>query len=924
MNEKFLTNKTNISFLNKLKECFENCSSFSLTVSFIKKAGLDLIKTVIEDALKRGVKGRIITSTYQNFTDIPSLEIFLKWMEEYPNFSCHLDYKCFDDNGFHSKGYIFEINNQFVFLVGSTNITRYALINNVEWNVLITKDLSHDLVEEVNNEFDALWNKTSLLDKKLITLYQVDLNYAIVKWDMDYNIDYKTKIFNPNQMQKTALKQLRNYRDMGINKSLIVAATASGKTFLAAFDAKNFDAKRLLFVVHRDTILEDARETFKKVFQSRRTYGIYNGDKKELDADFIFASNVTLSKHLNDFLPDEFDYIIFDECHHITASTYKKILEYFKPQFLLGLTATPERMDNQDVFEIFDKNVPYELRLRDAINNNLVVPFKYYGVRDTFSDYSSKEKSSALGNFFTDDHYDFISEQIKKYKPSNEKLKAVAFCKSVSHAERLALEFNKLGYTSIALSGHNDTGERIKAYQDLQDENESLEIIFTVDILNEGVDIPGINMVIFLRPTESSTIFIQQLGRGLRKFKDKEFLTVLDFIGNDYDRSVQIAFALGTLSSTTYIEKSLIKSLIRDDFKDLNINGVTINIDEISKEEILNYIEKTNFNRMVLLEQDYRNFKKYLMTQSYPSHCDYLNNDCAPNLLRFMKAKSGGQKLRSYYNFLKAIDEDVPLFTDEEVSLINTLSDSLPITRCEEFSIVLQILNGIDDTNNLQLTTKRMSKETILNAVENLEKQKVIVVNGDNISLNLTNQMSLGFKEFLLDLITYGLERNQIEFGDFVGKFKLYANYLKDQAYLEIAGIQFAFPKGTYHDLKNNETYVFVGIKKDVTSKENFNYKDKFLDPKKFQWESMNNTTKDNPEGKKLLASKKVYLFVRKMEIEDGIILPFTYFGTGTFTNCSESDNNGEKTLLFDIDLHNEVPEKYRFDFEVPEYPSSN
>ncbi len=543
INNKFITNYSEYTFLDSIKNSLERCKSFSFTVSFIKKAGLVLLEKVIQEALERGVKGRIITSTYQNFTDIASLRTFMNWMNTYPNFECHIDFNCFGDNGFHSKGYLFEYDESYEFIVGSTNITRFALLKNIEWNVSLESKDDFESNIEAKKEFDELWNRTYKLSNEIIKKYKMQLDYAIDKWDMDYFDPVSSKV-KPNAMQRKALKEIQRYRDMGVTKSLVVSATGSGKTYLAAFDARNYDAKRVLFVVHRDKILNDAKETFMKVFGAERSYGLYVGKHKDIDADFIFASNVMLSMHLNDFTCDEFDYIVMDECHHVAAETYKKIMKYFKPGFILGLTATPERMDNEDVFGMFDKNVPYELRLRDAIINDLVVPFHYYGIRDQLVNYASNIDALNIAKEIGKvENVEFIAKEIDKHK-SNGKLKAIAFCTSISHAILMAEALVDQGFDTVALTGKNDLGQRIKAFNDLQDDNNPLEIICTVDILNEGVDIPQVNMVLFLRPTESSTIFLQQLGRGLRKYEGKQYVTVLDFIGNNYNRSIQIAMAL--------------------------------------------------------------------------------------------------------------------------------------------------------------------------------------------------------------------------------------------------------------------------------------------------------------------------------------------------------------------------------------------
>ena len=500
-----------------------------------------------------------------------------------------------------------------------------------------------------------------------------------------------------------------------------------------------------------------------------------------------FATNLTMCKTLELFRKDEFDYIIIDECHHATAETYKKIIAYFEPEFLLGLTATPERMDNQDVFELFDKNVPYELRLRDAIVNDLVVPFKYYGIRDSLVDYglTGKEERRLIAQMANEEHCGFIAEQIEAHRPQG-KLKALAFCRNVTHA-RMMSEVMGERYHTAYLIGKHDIGERIRAYNDLQSDSAPLEILFTVDILNEGVDIPGVNMVLFLRPTESSTIFIQQLGRGLRKYDNKPYVTVLDFIGNSYKRSVQIAFALSSLAQNFVLEKRLMASLVRDDFAALGLSeyGVEIHIDALSKEEILDFIERENFNAIKYLKQDYFNFKKYMNAEFYPRHMDYLNNDCAPDLIRFMSIKIGGKKTGCYYNFLTGIGEEhLPVFTEEQVAFIGYLSGLLPLVRPHEFEIVRCLMNGISRIEELdqELSEKipGYSREQLEHALQFL---KVIATSNDELSLRIKLDDQL--REYVDDLLTYGITRYYADNGEETG-FKLWQNYRMDQVQLKL------------------------------------------------------------------------------------------------------------------------------------------
>ncbi|MCR4612134.1 MAG: DUF3427 domain-containing protein [Lachnospiraceae bacterium] len=914
MSNLFLTNYTKVSFLEKIKDNLRHCKSFNFSVSFIKKAGLVLLYKDIEAAVERGCKGRIITSTYQNFTDIESLKSFYSLMDRCPNFQCHLDYESFHDKGYatlgyHSKGYLFEFTDHRELVIGSSNITRYALVKNIEWDVSVEDNFEPGVYDEALKEFEEKWDATELLNAELINKYTTRLNYAIERWDMDY--DLSSSKIKPNYMQKKALKELNRYRATGVNRALTIASAGSGKTYLAAFDALNFNPKRLLYIVHEGSILERSLKSFQDVFGKNVTYGIYSGTSKESDADFVFATNITMCKTLELFSKNEFDYIIVDECHHATAETYKKIIGYFEPEFLLGLTATPERMDNQDVFELFDHNVPYELRLRDAIANDLVVPFKYYGIRDKLVDYGMprNEERRMIAQMADEEHCEFISEQIEKHRPQG-KLKALAFCRNVTHARMMCEALGEMYHTAY-LTGKNDVGERVRAYNNLQDDTHELEILCTVDILNEGVDIPGVNMVLFLRPTESTTIFIQQLGRGLRKYTNKDYVTVLDFIGNSYKRSVQIAFALGSLSENFVMEKRLMASLVKDNFTALGLSdyGVEIHIDDLSKEEILEYIDKENFNAIKYLKQDYFNFKKYIGAEFYPRHVDYINNDCAPDLIRFMSVKTQGRKNCSYYNFLQGIgEENLPVFSDKQIVFINYLSGLLPLVRVDEYQIIKCLLDGgktfEEIKNYLETVISDFSIDELHHALEFIQGIK-----DENGILKIDVLLDDQFVEYVEDLIEYGLTRYIIDFGD-EKDFKLWSNYRMDQVQLKLLKNPGSNQKGTYY--YDDYAIIFASLKKDLDEADRLNYKDKFLEESLFQWESMAGLSMT--ELGRLNSTKFAHLFIRKMSSENGIVLPFTYVGKGKLSNARKTEgDNG--TYLFDIHMENVLPEYLQYDF---------
>ena len=919
MKSRFLTNYTDTTFLATIQANLRTCKRFCFSVSFIKKAGLVLLSNDIRSALERGARGLLITSTYQNFTDVESLNFFYRLAHAFENFDCHLDDECFYDEknyttkGFHTKGYLFEFDERCELIVGSSNITRYALLKNIEWDLVVDCQKQDEAYQNACIEFSDLWNKTYDLTQDRINLYAQKLNFAIERWDMDY--DLAEQKIKPNYMQRKALKELNRNRAIGIDKALVISATGSGKTYLAAFDALNFAPDRLLYVVHEGSILRKSLDTFQEVFGGLKTCGMYSGEGKELEADFIFSTNVSMCRSLELFDKKEFDYIIIDECHHAVAETYRQIIDYFEPEFLLGLTATENRMDNQDVVEIFGNNIPYELRLRDAIINDLIVPFHYYGIRDELVNYGLTDSGERrlIAQISSEENCEFIHQQIENHRHEGQKLKALAFCRNIQHARMMAENMGEYYHTAF-LSGKNKTGERIRAYNDLQSDNKDLEILFAVDILNEGVDIPGVNMVLFLRPTESSTIFIQQLGRGLRKYSNKPYVTILDFIGNSYKRSVHIALALGSLSKGYILEKKLLKSMVRDDFKVLGLEdyGVKISIDDLSKEEILHHIDNENFNQLRYLKKDYQNFKSYLRTPTFPKHMDYVNSDYAPNLLKFMKIKIEGRKTNSYYGFLKGIGEDIPLFTEAQIKAIDYISSLLPLVRRHEFLVVKHLLEGITSAWTIrQLIADEISgytDEQLNHALRFMDEGGVVLQSDGSIRFNCN--VDLEFKEFVADLLEYGLSQYSVRYKD-EDDFLLYQDYRQDQALLKILKNPKNNQYGTYY--KDENMYIFAGLKKDDSVQEHLNYKDKFLDSETFQWESVAHISA--AEEARQQNCKQAFIFVRKVEMENGITLPFTFVGTGQLQNPrKDATTNG--SILYDIHMDTPLSDELMEDFK--------
>lgn len=545
-------NNRNRYLYYQLKLSMLHAKKIDIIVSFLMESGVRLILNDLKTALDRGVQIRILTGNYLGITQ-PSALYLLK--NELGN---RVDMRFYNDKhrSFHPKAYIFHYENYEDIYIGSSNISRSALTSGIEWNYRLNSQDNHkDFVLFYDTFQDLFENHSIIIDDNELKRYSKNWHKPAVSKDLarydavEDNSDTPVrKLFQPRGPQIEALYALADSRSEGATKGLVHAATGIGKTYLAAFDSAKY--QKVLFVAHREEILKQAAISFRNVRQSN-DYGFFYGKQKDKDKSVIFASVATLgrSEYLteNYFAPDYFDYLIIDEFHHAVNDQYQRIINYFKPKFLLGLTATPERLDGKDIYEICDYNVPYEISLKEAINKGGLVPFHYYGIYDTV-DYSSihlvrghyDEKQLDKAYIGNKDRYDLIYKYYKKY-PSK---RALGFCCSRKHANEMAKEFCARGIDAVAVYSNTNgepSEERNIAIQKLK--SQEIKVIFSVDMFNEGVDIPDLDMVMFLRPTESPVVFLQQLGRGLRISKGKTYLNVLDFIGN-YEKAGRVPLLL--------------------------------------------------------------------------------------------------------------------------------------------------------------------------------------------------------------------------------------------------------------------------------------------------------------------------------------------------------------------------------------------
>ena len=533
--------------LNSLKRA----DSVDIVVSFLMESGVRMLLGELDNALKRGAKIRILTGNYLGITQPSALYLIKHKLGE------QVDLRFYNEKNrsFHPKSYMFHYKDYSTIYIGSSNISKSARTSGIEWNYRFSsKTDSHNYEKFYNTFLDLFEHHSIVIDDDELKRYSKNWHRPAVSKDLDrYDLqdDETTNnlaLFEPRGAQIEALCALENTRAEGAGRALVQAATGVGKTYLAAFDSKAYE--RVLFVAHREEILKQAAQSFKNVRNSD-DYGFFDGESKCTDKSMIFASVATLgrSEYLNNkyFASDYFNYIVIDEFHHAVNDQYQRIVNYFKPQFLLGLTATPERMDGRNIYEICDYNVPYEISLKEAINKGMLVPFHYYGIFDD-TDYSKlhivrgrydeKELNETyIGNVH---RYELIYKYYCKYGSRQ----ALGFCCSKEHAREMAREFSSRGIPSVAVfsdASGEYTEKRNVAIQKLK--NGEIRAIFSVDMFNEGVDITSVDMVMFLRPTESPIVFLQQLGRGLRKCRGKEFLTVLDFIGN-YEKAGRVRFLL--------------------------------------------------------------------------------------------------------------------------------------------------------------------------------------------------------------------------------------------------------------------------------------------------------------------------------------------------------------------------------------------
>ncbi|MBW3349257.1 DEAD/DEAH box helicase [Limosilactobacillus reuteri] len=925
---RLLNNQEGSLIWEQIKHELLTCENYTFAVAFITDSMVSNLKPIFKDLSRRGIKGRILTSTYLYFNQPAVFQELLK----IPN----IEVKIAEVDGFHQKGYIFQHQGYQTIIIGSANLTTNALMRNYEWSLRINSLDSGDIVDQVRSNVELEWKNASNLTNEWITSYSFTYkkNY---KQSLQYQeLDSKndTRIIKPNQMQKDALEQLRLLREKGKQRGLIISATGTGKTYLGAFDVKSASPKKMLFLAHREQILEKSKESFYRIIGGKKTdYGLYTGNSRNKNAKYVFATVQTLSKsnHLSSFDHDEFDYILIDEVHHAGAETYQKIMNYFQPKFYLGMTATPDRNDDFNVFKLFNYNIAYEIRLPQALEEDMLCPFHYVGISDyTFKDnrineaidnYNNekgnhKNEQKIIEQLSSQERVKYILDQTKYYGYSGDVLHGLIFCSGVAESVSLAKELTRQGYPSKALSGNDSEVKRRSVVEDL--EKGIIKYIVTVDIFNEGIDIPCINQVVFLRNTNSNIVYIQQLGRGLRKSKGKEYVEILDFIGN-YKNNYIIPVALTDDSS--YSKDNALATTSMEP----TIGVSTIYFERVAKEKIFDSIRQAKFDSMRNLRTVYNEMKKRV--GRVPLLQDFIKfNSIDPVIL--------SNKEKNYANFLIKMGEQINI-SDYENKILSFLDVELLNGKRRHELILLDLL-----INNSEISMEKFDEALIknhcLNNQEIIESVKrilslsfynenaspsrkdyggkaIVEYNDKNNQYVLNSEIQYllkknkDFRQLWIDGIRTGLSRSQRYDSD--KPFTIGKKYTRKDVMRQSNNITNVTAQniGGYYF---NDKYgmIFVTYKKSMNISKSIQYEDRFLSDRILHYYSKNNRKLTSKEVQKFFTDKyRLLLFMKKSDADDN--KDFYYLGTCSYIDSSARQENqdGKPIVSMNLRLDNRV-----------------
>ena len=922
--------------LVSIEEELQRCEEFCISVAFITKSGITPLLQTLKNLEQKNIPGKILTTNYLMFSEPEALEK----LAGLKNIELKMFVTSSETGGFHTKGYIFREEEIYRIIIGSSNMTLSAITRNKEWNTKIVSTEQGELTQAVLQEFDELWQDGhSLAFEDFIDAYSQEyLNEKMIRKQKqqavsEQVVEFENYRLKPNKMQVAFVKNVMEMRAQHIDRALLLSSTGTGKSLASAFMLREMGTRRALFIVHREQIAKQTLKSYKRVFGSSRTYGLLSGNSRVLGAEFLFATMQMMSKEeiRSHYSPEDFDVIILDECHHVGAESYQKIMQYFKPKFWLGMTASPDT-NQYDIYSIFDHHIAYEIRLQQALEEDLLCPFHYFGITDLEINGEVFDDNAGVKNFsnlISDARVDYVIDKANYYGFSGDRVKGLIFCSRKDEAKELSNKFNERGLRTEVLTGE-DTQERresvIARLTNDEDGEDQLDYIFTVDIFNEGVDIPEINQVIMLRPTQSPVVFIQQLGRGLRKYEGKEYVVILDFIGN-YMNNFMIPIAL---SGDRSYNKDAMRRYIREGARVIP-GSSTIHFDEISKKRIYASIDTARTNDMKLLRESYRTLKYKL--GRIPTIRDFKKFGSVDVTKIF-------EKCGSYHNFLKKYETEYHVhLTNQEEIIIEYFSKKLiAYKRIHE----LEMLRMLISRENRLLQYRKllqekyhvgMNEQVERSVIRNLKNQfpkeeerrkysdcDLVEKNTDgSYALSSKFQKALlnkNFRQMILELLDFGIEQWKEKYGQIYRdtNFTLYQKYTYEDVCRLLnwnKNLNAQNIGGYYYDSDTKTLPVFINYHK---AEDAIAYEDRFVSeghlialskhPRKITSSDVVHIYKQSEEDK----NNRIFLFVRKNK-DDNEAKEFYFLGE-IFAEGNPRQIYMEKTKdnAFEIDYRLDVP----------------
>lgn len=910
--------------LSSIEDELLACDGFQISVAFITMSGITPLLQTLKELEKRNIRGEILTTNYLNFSEPRAL----KKLNELSNISLKMYDVEAADEGFHTKGYIFRKEEIYRIIIGSSNITSAALTSNREWNTKLISTEQGEMAKEIIAEFYELWNSSFALP--FAEFYEnYSERYKIIKHQREVaKLDDITSIekykLQPNSMQVGFIANLKRILEAGEERALLISATGTGKTYASAFAMRELGFRRVLFLVHRSQLARQTKSSYEKVFAKSVSMGLVDGKNHDYAKDYVFATVQTLNRdrHLLQYKQDAFDCIVLDEAHHVSADTYQKIMKHFSPKLWLGMTATPDKRDDhvegRNIYELFNYQIAYEIRLQQAMEENLLCPFHYFGITDLDIIGDSQEIGGDFSMLTSDERVKHILNQADYYGYSGDRVKGLIFCRNIKETEELSEKFNQSinpstgkRFRTIALNGSATEQERQTAFERLamnegepSAEYEPLDYIFSVEILNEGVDIVEVNQVIMLRPTQSPIVFIQQLGRGLRKAMGKEYVVILDFIGN-YTNNFMIPIAL---SGDRSYNKDNIRRYIMEGGRIIP-GASTVHFDEISRRRIFASVDRANFSDIKLIKENYTNLKNKLgripKLRDFDAHGEM-------DVLRIFDNNSLG----SYYKFLLKYEKEYKIrLSEDEEKVIEFVSKKLANgKRIQELQLLKRMLayaQGFSRMNlfaglseDMKAYGKTMSpcqKENLVNVLTNefsagsskktyarcvfIEKEEGDYKPTDSFMKMLENKE---FHDILKELIEFGISRYERDYQNSYQEtdLVLYQKYTyEDVCRLLNWDKNLSSVMNGYLLDKRTKTYpVFINYDKDENISDTTKYEDHFVKGYRDRLIAISKSGRNLQSGdvQNFLKAKErgiqVELFVRKNK-DDKISKEFYYLG---------------------------------------------